>query len=1358
MSGPTITATQTSSWPTLLSGRLTVVPQIWNCFFKFDLAALTFSDGFVPDTDGSILITTTNTVTGKVSEKISAYTGLTASSPIVIDVDFATVEGLDSYNSTGLAANPVEKLHTCTFQFFNNTTVTWGPAYTSADFNFTPCQSVVWGNALFQDAGNGSVSVTWPDATYNGLALATDNGHIGNLTSTTDWPMNAPAQMSPNVATIFVYMPGAVKVYNNGGTIPAWTTYELLPLVCGVPQTAELYLANVATMSATAALEGSTPVSIPFDTTPGTSLTKARIKKPGDTAYSWVPIVIDNGFFTATNTLTGNEVFVVQSGTEKVLYYDNYPDVFAGQYIEFGSQNVISAIYGITNKFSLTNFEITNFENLNTSTYFSYHGQAKTKILINGVEKTPTIVKITSSNYLPQIASALAQNPSDDIIIVLTSDRFTSYNSDTGLITWQERSGTVVRNYLSQEGYVGWYFSSNQFLLNEYTVKFYNDEKPDTVLYSYIRDNGETIVIAIDRTMGEIHTFTSQHIQSYNLNSPAAIDILKYFDFSYCMFYQNTTGSSLYLLDLSSSLNTSLVIQSSTTDLLAISLEQINTLTENTFYVGHVEPTWTSVHVPTSLELTGSFPSAAIVWQDAGTWNTNLASTEVQAGSTGIVTPTVNTLCYNVSGAPLQYTYTPGPTSSVTASSGTLAADTALYVDAGATVDFTTDGPTSSTTYTVYLLDGTTTLLTVETEPIVGTVVTTGDYSGVYNTISATSSSLSNSMQGDFFMNTSGGPMYLYSNMLVSALITVPDGSLLYVGVDEAITLMVTEYIFSTIPLSAVTTVGPSAPSNVYVWSTGTGSSTSWHSAVSGTTSLVDDLRSVDQSSTSTVGYYSIDASSRPYVAYNSTNASIKYMWPTQGSAEYTLQASRAVYISASTANFYVVSEQMASLPASVIAQLAALPGAPTVTAVSKPAVALPTTANGNSLAAYGSIVKEYLEASRPTDATAGAEYDALKSPAGRMVVKFHMDYTRVLEAALAAKVNTAVNSAFKYVEAIGLGTAAAPSVEGNPHTLSFAVSSATVEKGSYFKTTGGFFDRRYALSITGTGLSSAQSVTVTSGDALVWNGASFDILASIDSAVVVGGDSGQPADPYLNITSDASSGTYTIHFNGEKVADKIATAKSEAITDANSYTDTAVSGAASDAANALSGAVETLSGDISGAVSGAAEALSGAVDTLSGAISGAASDAANALSGAVDTLSGAISGAASDAANALSGAQQTLLIDIASEANRAIASETYLANSLEANMRAAATRLTLLESFMAVSEQYMDLTDSSGVALNFTAAINAYPSVASGAIATSLTASTTLPITIASGTVPTQSAVTQVGTFTAGSSVNILQ
>ena len=90
--------------------------------------------------------------------------------------------------------------------------------------------------------------------------------------------------------------------------------------------------------------------------------------------------------------------------------------------------------------------------------------------------------------------------------------------------------------------------------------------------------------------------------------------------------------------------------------------------------------------------------------------------------------------------------------------------------------------------------------------------------------------------------------------------------------------------------------------------------------------------------------------------------------------------------------------------------------------------------------------------------------------------------------------------------------------------------------------------------------------------------------------------------------------------------------------------------------------------------------------------------------------------------------------------------------------MRAAATRLTLLESFRAVSEQYMDLTDSSGVALNFTAAINAYPSGASGAIATSLTASTTLPITIASGTVPTQSAVTQVGTFTAGSSVNILQ
>jgi hypothetical protein len=1146
----------------------------------------------------------------------------------------------------------------------------------------------VLGNALFQDAGNGSVSVTWPDATYNGLALATDNGHIGNLTNATNWPMNAPAQMSPNVATVIVYMPGAVKVYNNGGTIPAWTTYQLLPLVCGVPQTAQLYLANVATMSATEALEGSTPVSIPFDTTPGTSLTKARIKKPGDTAYSWVPIVINNGLFTATNTLTGNEVFLAPQQTinNKKLYYDNYPDVFANQYIELGTSQF--AIYGITNKFVLDTLPVNNFENLNNNarplTRIPYYGQAKTKILINGVEKTPTIVQITSSNYLPEIAAALAQNPSDDVILLLTSDRITSYNSDTGLITWQERSGTVVRNYISD--YDANYFSSNQFLLNEYTVKYYNDVKPDTVLYSYIGDNGATNVVAIDRTQGEIHSITSQHIQSQGALDPN--------EFVYRMFYQNTTGSSLYLLDLSSSLNTSLVIQSSATDLLAISLGQINTLKENTFYVGHVEPTWTSVHVPTSLELTGSFPSAAIVWQDAGTWNTNLASTEVQAGSTGTVTPTVNTLCYNVSGAPLQYAYSPGPTSSATgSSSGTLAADTALYVDAGATVDFTTDGPaTGSTTYTVYLLDGTTTPLTVETAPIVGTVVTTGDYSGVYNTISATSSSLSNSMQGDFFMNTSGGPMYLYSNMLVSALITVPDGSLVYVGVDEAITLMVTEYIFSTIPLSAVTTVGPSAPSNVYVWSTGTGSSTSWHSAVSGTTSLVDDLRNVDQSSTSTVGYYSIDASSRPYVAYNSTNASIKYMWPTQGSAEYTLQASRAVYISASTAKFYMATEQM-SAPAFIASQLTLAAATPRS---GKPVVTLPANAAGAATSSFGSIVKAHIASGDLTAAGIQGAVDSITT-GGRMAVKFHMDYTRVLEDAIEKKIVSAATNAFIYSGTVNLSgatglTAPVGTAPGTPGVVTASFSSEIV-KGSYFKTSGGVNNALYNVTINGASSFTGTATGVSNLDALVWNGTSFDNLASFDSAVTIGGDAGTASDAYLSVITDPSSDGYIVRFNSTRLSDEIATC----LQDAKDYTDDVIG---------------TLPANMG-------------------------------PSGAVTVQT----------------ALETLLADIASETNRARASETLIAQSLESSMATARVRLQLLEAFMYTTEQYMELTDASGAALDFGNQIAPYTTAGalqSDVISSVLPSVASWPVAL-TGTAGQASALTGPTTYTAIATTNFL-
>lgn len=1297
MSGPTITATlSTSKWPTLETGKLTVVPLVWGAIFHFDKTTLTLNgfQGFTPGNSGTIRIVSTNTVTGVSATSDFGYTGFN-SGAINVPVWIGTAEGPSGVDDPTGATNPVARLHTCTIQFYNDSVSDWTAPATSSAFDFTPVQHAVWGQPLFTaQPGTGKVIVSFPDATYNGVPFATDGGKIFRYTDQTTFMYNESIIMEPNTSTTFGYQCGANLAH---GTTEEYT-WPSPALICGVPQSAELYLADVVSFSATAALDGTSPVSITFDTTPGTSLTKARIKKPGQSQYSWVPIVIDNGTYTATNALTGNEIFVVLSGTEKQVFYDNYPNIYNGDYIVFGAQNVNTSIYGITNKFSTRNsyLGIKNFEKLNNNAFalgsIPYHGQAKTKIVVNGIEKTPTIVKVSSYNYLPEIAAALAQDPSNDIILVLTLNRFTSYQSDSGLITWQERSGTIVRNYLSETG-TCWYFSSNQFLLNEYTVKYYNGVYPDTLLYGYPLQNG-TSMYAVDR-------------RSYawffaNLTSQKIISQSDYEDND--IFYFNTTGSSLYLLDLSSSTNTSLVVPSSTTTVLKISSAQAATLNANTFYLGTVDPTWTSVVVPTGL--TG--PSVAIVWQESGTWHTNLDSVDVQAGSTGTVTPTVTTLCYNISGATLNYAYTPG--SGATASSGTLAAGSALYVDAGSTVDFTTDGPApGSTTYTVDLLDGTSTTLTLQSAPVVGQQYTDNSGNvGLWNTISSTSSSLTNSGSGDFFFNASGSTMYFYSNYLPSAQasISVPQGAVLFVSSDDAIILGITDYIFSTVPLSAITTVGPSPPSYVYVWSTGSGNSTVWHSAVSGTSALINDLSAVPSNSTVNSGFVSINASSRPVVAYNSTNSNMYYKWPTQGQSQYTLVASRALYVSASTAKFYMTTEQMVLSAPSFIASQLTLAGT-TPFRTGKPVVTLPSDSASAATSSFGSIVKRHIDSG---DLTGAGIQDAVTAvtTGGRMAVKFHMDYTRILEDAIDKKIVAASTSAFVYSGSINLAgatgltapvaaTLSSPAIPGTPGVLTFNSSNAIVT-GSYFKTSGGQNNGLYNVTITGPSSFSSTVNGVSNLDALVWNGTSFDNLASFDSAVTVGGDAGTTSSAYLSVDTDPSSDGYIVHFNSSRLASEI----QAALTSAETYTDEAVG---------------TIPANMAppGLAAGSKVTVAHAVDTL--------------------------------------------LSDIASETNRARKVETFLAESLQQSMATAKQRLQLLEAFMYTTEQYMELTDASGAALDFGNQIAAYTTsgpLASDVISSALPGVTSWPVAL-TGSAGQTSQVSGPSSVPDISSVNLL-
>jgi hypothetical protein len=237
---------------------------------------------------------------------------------------------------------------------------------------------------------------------------------------------------------------------------------------------------------------------------------------------------------------------------------------------------------------------------------------------------------------------------------------------------------------------------------------------------------------------------------------------------------------------------------------------------------------------------------------------------------------------------------------------------------------------------------------------------------------------------------------------------------------------------------------------------------------------------------------------------------------------------------------------------------------------------------------------------------------------------------------------------------------------------LTFNSSNAIV-KGSYFKTSGGQNNGLYNVTITGPSSFSSTVNGVSNLDALVWNGTSFDNLASFDSAVTVGGDAGTKSSAYLSVDTDPSSDGYIVHFNSTRLASEI----QAALTSAETYTDEAVG---------------TIPANMAppGLAAGSKVTVAHAVDTL--------------------------------------------LADIASETNRARAAESLLAQSLESSMATAKQRLQLLEAFMYTTEQYMELTDASGAALDFGNQIAPYTTsgpLASDVISSSLPGVTSWPVAL---------------------------
>jgi hypothetical protein len=1336
-----LTNAQKMSWSTLKTsgyspGKLCVVPQTWDCYFIFDKDTFTFSNGFVPPPSGAVRITATNTVTNAVSTQDTNYIDFDTG-PITVGINFNTSEASDSidttYNTDPSITNPVQSLHTCTIQFIDsnlNPSDFFTPAATSSDLNFTPCQTVVWGDALYSANPDGYVVVTWPDATFNGLGLVADGGQM--YADGVPYEMSGNVMMPPGTVTVFSYQGGANFLYSSQMVgMSSWTTYPQNPVMTGLPKSAKMYdLVNDDISNILGGYQSS--VSITFDDTPGTSLTKARIVKPGDSTYSWVPIVITNYLIDAFSGLTGNEISIITNTDHPFRYSDTveaYTDSFPLA-VEFVKKftyevnsNVYSGFFGLTNKLSYfsATFSDLDLRILRPMTMAMYNQNA-VAMTVDGIAKSPTLVRVNAQGgytYAADIENALVSRPSTDMVVYVGQ-------GDLG-VTLYQRSGSTLISTLCEKYSLTYFANSGGFLFPIATsllastttlyidfaywnagltyesgsIVRFNDKLWSALQYvipgagpfgGFIEQywteytgGASTFYTAEDGSSGRLQTFTSSGLNiALAVNNPGD-------------FYYNTSGQTYYVVD-SSVPNGEKQVQSQ--ECLYLTRVEQQTLQANSFYAGTVAPTWTSktVVVPTGLSNTVAFTSANFWSPNEGSnWYTNRNNTTVQAGSEGTVTTTMNTLCYNTSASTLNYVYTPGSNlSGEFESSGTLAADQALYVDSGSTAVFTIEPTIGDTTYTIKLINqiASQTQLTVQGTPTAGQSYTddTGLFTGIWNTISSTSSALSFSGSGDFFLNESGSTMYFYSNLLQVSVLEVLNGQALFIGLDDATNLGTTDYIFKTSPISATTIAGPAAPSEVYVWTTGSADLIVWHTAVINTTAIINDLSTVPVGSTSTNNFLEISFSNRPIVAYNSTNGTLYYKQGSSQNTQYSLQASKGVYISASTAKFYSQSEQNTmSAPAFVATVLSAA----STTVGNKPKFTLPIDAAGVATSNFGSIVKKHIadgDTSAVTDAVTGI------TTGGRMAVKFHLDYTKVLEDAIDKKIVQASTSAFVYSGSIDLSgatgyTAYVPAsgatlaVAGTPGELTYPSTTAIVV-GSYFKTYGGVANRLYNVTITGPSAFTSTVLNVSHLDALVWNGTSFDNLASFDSAVTIGGDVGTGSAPYLSVSSDASSDGYILHFNGNRLNAEIATC----LQDAKDYTDDAIG---------------TLPDNVGTTVSDAVV---------------------------------------------------TLLANIGTEVNRARAAETLIAQTVEASLATARTRLQLLEAFMYTSEQYMELTDSTGAPINFSGQILSYATTsgpASDFISSVLPSGASVALTGASGA---QTAVlTAPSVITAITSVNAL-
>ena len=253
----------------------------------------------------------------------------------------------------------------------------------------------------------------------------------------------------------------------------------------------------------------------------------------------------------------------------------------------------------------------------------------------------------------------------------------------------------------------------------------------------------------------------------------------------------------------------------------------------------------------------------------------------------------------------------------------------------------------------------------------------------------------------------------------------------------------------------------------------------------------------------------------------------------------------------------------------------------------------------------YGSIVGSYVTRSDlGTSQAANVARLATAASTGAVAVRYHMDYSRVLEDAISDKIYDATSRVFLYQGLIDLSTVS----DGNVSSFLASVDKGT-QPGSWYKVVGAM-----SLSIS-TGL--GDWVYVSGGDSVIVNAAGgFDKVDSTDPEFV------------SNDETLAFSRTSDNVWNA-RVSDSFVAA-------VHQYTDNAV--VAYDATNSLNLlSLSTSISDVSSSLSSATTSLSTAIADASTSLSTAIADASTSLSTSIADASTSLSTAVGDVSTSLS-------------------------------------------------------------------------------------------------------------------------